>query len=156
MDDRGKSRYVLKEGYEKALSVTPSFDVVAWMADTRHLALLDDALRMLFSYDSEIQSIQENRVHVDDLSPRQKAYLDLDIHLLNGQMGIVFTDTPLVTMNELDGKVEAIKDRLPVRENKNDTPYIKQVRKVAQQLVSENRKDTQVSKVDTGEGIGVS
>ena len=86
------------------------------MADQRHLTLIDDALRSLFAYDSEIQSIADNSVPYEKMSPRQKAYIDLEIHMTNGQMAVVFTDTELVTMNELDANAEQIKDQLPEKE----------------------------------------
>ena len=113
--ERGKVRHILKKGYTKAITIDPAHDVTAWVGDTVHLKVLKDALVDLFSNDSHYQDL--HGTDYDKLSARQKAYLDLDLHLLNGQLAVVFSSHELVTLQPEEAKGQAIRSSTPVNDS---------------------------------------
>ncbi len=113
--ERGKVRHILKKGYTKAITIDPAHDVTAWVGDTVHLKVLKDALVDLFSNDSHYQDL--HGTDYDKLSARQKAYLDLDLHLLNGQLAVVFSSHELVTLQPEEANGQAIRSSTPVNDS---------------------------------------
>ena len=113
--ERGKVRHILKKGYTKAITIDPAHDAVAWVGDTVHLKVLKDALVDLFSNDSHYQDL--HGTDYDKLSARQKAYLDLDLHLLNGQLAVVFSSHELVTLQPEEANGQAIRSSTPVNDS---------------------------------------
>ena len=113
--ERGKVRHILKKGYTKAITIDPAHDVTAWVGDTVHLKVLKDALVDLFSNDSHYQDL--HGTDYDKLSARQKAYLDLDLHLLNGQLAVVFSSHELVTLQPEEANGQAIRSSIPVNDS---------------------------------------
>ena len=115
--ERGKVRHILKKGYTKAITIDPAHDVTAWVGDTVHLKVLQDALSKLYTYDDHYHPLQDGTADTMNLSARQKAYLDLDIHLLNGQLAVVFSSHELVTLQPEEANGQAIRSSTPVNDS---------------------------------------